>query len=70
MWMVNCILGVYFDMARLLAGAIPPPSDYLAAYGKVLDHVDHSDGEAAARELDTYLDRHDQKLLALLGHLK
>jgi GntR family transcriptional repressor for pyruvate dehydrogenase complex len=70
MWMVNRISGVYLDMARSLAGAIPPPSEYLAVYGKVLDHVDRADGEAAARELDTYLDRHDQKLLALLGHLK
>lgn len=70
MWMVNRISGVYLDMARSLAGAIPPPSEYLTAYGKVLDHVDKGDGEAAARELDAYLDRHDQKLLALLGHLK
>jgi GntR family transcriptional repressor for pyruvate dehydrogenase complex len=70
MWMVNRISGVYLDMARSLAGAIPPPSDYLAAYGRVLDHVDKGDGEAAAGELDTYLDRHDQKLLGLLGHLK
>jgi len=70
MWMVNRISGVYLDMARSLAGAIPPPSEYLTAYGKVLDHVDQADGEAAARELDAYLDRHDQKLLALLGHLK
>lgn len=70
MWMVNRISGVYLDMARSLAGAIPPPSEYLTAYGKVLDHVDRSDGEAAARELDAYLDRHDQKLLNLLGHLK
>jgi DNA-binding FadR family transcriptional regulator len=70
MWMVNRISGVYLDMARSLAGAIPPPSEYLAVYGKVLDHVDHGDGDAAAAELDAYLDRHDQKLLALLGHLK
>jgi GntR family transcriptional regulator, transcriptional repressor for pyruvate dehydrogenase complex len=70
MWMVNRISGVYLDMARSLAGAIPPPSEYLTAYAKVLDHVEKGDGEAAARELDGYLDRHDQKLLALLGHLK
>ncbi len=70
MWMVNRISGVYLDMARSLAGAIPPPSEYLAAYAKVLDHVEKGDGDAAARELDGYLERHDQKLLTLLGHLK
>lgn len=70
MWMINRISGVYLDMARSLAGAIPPPSEYLTAYAKVLDHVEKGDGEAAARELDAYLDRHDQKLLGLLGHLK
>ncbi|HEU5059958.1 MAG TPA: GntR family transcriptional regulator [Kofleriaceae bacterium] len=70
MWMVNRISGVYLDMARSLAGAIPPPSEYVAAYGKVLDHIDKGDAEAAARELDAYLERHDQKLLTLLGHLK
>jgi GntR family transcriptional regulator, transcriptional repressor for pyruvate dehydrogenase complex len=70
MWMVNRISGVYLDLARSLAGAIPPPSEYVAAYGKVLDHIDKGDAEAAARELDAYLDRHDQKLLTLLGHLK
>lgn len=70
MWMVNRISGVYLDMARSLAGAIPPPSEYLTSYAKVLDHVEKGDADAAARELDGYLDRHDQKLLALLGHLK
>ncbi len=70
MWMINRISGVYLDMARSLAGAIPPPSEYLTAYAKVLDHVEKGDGESAARELDAYLDRHDQKLLGLLGHLK
>jgi GntR family transcriptional repressor for pyruvate dehydrogenase complex len=70
MWMVNRISGVYLDMARSLAGAIPPPSEYLTAYASVLDHVEKGDGDAAARELDAYLDRHDQKLLTLLGHLK
>lgn len=70
MWMVNRISGVYLDMARSLAGAIPPPSEYLTAYARVLDHVEKGDGDAAARELDAYLDRHDQKLLSLLGHLK
>jgi DNA-binding FadR family transcriptional regulator len=70
MWMVNRISGVYLDMARSLAGAIPPPSEYLTAYARVLDLVEKGDGEGAARELDAYLDRHDQKLLTLLGHLK
>lgn len=70
MWMVNRISGVYLDMARSLAGAIPPPSEYLSAYAQVLDHVEKGDGDSAARELDTYLDRHDQKLLTLLGHMK
>ena len=70
MWTVNRISGVYLDIAGTLAGAIAPPADYLDAYGRVFDLVEAGDADAAARELDTYLERHDSKILALLDRMR
>ena len=67
MWMVNRVSGVYLDLARSLAGVLPPPAEYLSAYARILDKVEKADGDGAARELEAYLERHDEKLLGLLG---
>lgn len=70
MWTVNRISGVYLDIASTLAGAIAPPGDYLEAYGRVFDLVEAGDAAGAARELDTYLERHDEKILVLLDRMR
>jgi hypothetical protein len=68
--MMNRIGGVYLDMARSMAAAIPPPSEYLEVYGRVLDLIESRNPAAAASELDAYLERHDSKLVALLDRMK
>lgn len=65
-WMVNRVARVYLDIARTLSGAITPPAEYPEVYGRVFDHIDRGDTDAAVSELDSYLVRHDEKLLALL----
>jgi DNA-binding FadR family transcriptional regulator len=65
-WMVNRLAAVYIDIARHLAGAISPPPDYPDLHDRVLTLIEAGDFDAAVRELDGYLERHDQRLLGVL----
>lgn len=69
-WMVNRLAAVYIDIARHLAGAIAPPPDYPEVHDRVLTLIEAGDFDAAARELDGYLERHDERLLGVLRGLR
>jgi DNA-binding FadR family transcriptional regulator len=66
MWMVNRLSAVYLDIARHLAGALAPPPEYPQVYDRVLTLIEGNDFEAAAREVDEYLQAHDQLLISAL----
>lgn len=66
MWMVNRLSGVYLDIARHLAGAIAPPPEYPEMYDRMLTLIEAGDYEAAAREVNSYLQRNDERLITLL----
>lgn len=68
-WLLNRLGGVYLDIARSVATAITAPEDYLAFFERLLAALAQSDADAAARELSTYLERHDAHLTALLESL-
>jgi GntR family transcriptional regulator, transcriptional repressor for pyruvate dehydrogenase complex len=67
MWMVNRLGAMYLDLAKTLIHAARPPDDYLESFGKVFDLLEAGDTVAAEATLADYYDRHDQRLLALLG---
>jgi GntR family transcriptional regulator, transcriptional repressor for pyruvate dehydrogenase complex len=67
MWMVNRLSAVYLDIARHLSGAVSPPPEYPEVYQRMLGLIDAGDYQAAAREIDGYLDRHDRRLVTALG---
>jgi DNA-binding FadR family transcriptional regulator len=66
-WLLNRLAGVYLDVAHALTGAIAPPSDYVLAHDRLLDALEDGDGAQAVQIIDTYLESHDQRLLAKLG---
>ncbi len=67
MWMVNRLSGVYLDVASKLAGSVAPPPEYPEVYDRVLGLIEGGELEAAAKEIDGYLERHDRRLIAALG---
>ncbi|HTE56569.1 MAG TPA: GntR family transcriptional regulator [Kofleriaceae bacterium] len=67
MWMVNRLSAVYLDIARRLSGAIAPPPEYLEVHDRMLTLLEAGDHEGATREIGTYLERHDQRILAAFG---
>lgn len=67
MWTLNRIAAVYLDLAGTVAQAASPPDDYLAVYHGFLAKLDVADHASAEALLAAYLDRHDQRLLALVS---
>jgi DNA-binding FadR family transcriptional regulator len=70
MWMVNRLSAVYLDIARKLSGAAVPPAEYPAVHDRMLNLIEAGDHGAAAREIDAYLERHDQRLIGALGGVR
>ena len=66
LWFLNAVQGVYLELARLMAGSIPPPEEYASTLERVLDHIEEGDGEAASNVMDRYLKQHDEQLLEVL----
>jgi len=66
LWVLNRISGVYLDVAQTLSTAFKPPPDYYESHTKFLDALDRADGEAAARHVGDYLERHDRALVSAL----
>lgn len=67
MWMVNRLSAVYLDIARRLSGAIAPPPEYVEVHERMLGLIEAGDHEGAAREIGSYLERNDRRLLAAFG---
>lgn len=66
LWLLNDLADVYFSLAGFFGQLALPPPDYHEIYCAMLDDLERADGEAAAKRLDSYLDRNDRTLVALL----
>jgi GntR family transcriptional repressor for pyruvate dehydrogenase complex len=66
-WTLNRLSGVYLDIACTLTGNFHPPDDYLEAHDKLFAALEANDAETAPAIMADYLDRHDAKLLSVLG---
>ena len=66
-WTLNRVARVYVDIAQSVSGALPPPEDYLQSHGRWLDALAAGDSQRALTLLDDYFDRHDRRLLGLMG---
>ncbi len=67
LWMLNRVEGVYVDIARSVSGTLPPPPDYRESHHSWLDALESGDSAEAVLRLNGYFDRHDRRLLDLLG---
>jgi hypothetical protein len=67
MWTINRIAFVYLDLARTIAQASQPPDDYLEAYRGWIARLDAGDSAGAEALLGGYLERHDRRLLTMMG---
>ena len=65
-WLLNRLAGVYVDLARVVTGALVPPSDYRESHEAFLKAIERRNPRLAARTLGRYLERHDQRLLRSL----
>jgi GntR family transcriptional repressor for pyruvate dehydrogenase complex len=65
-WTINRIAFVYLDLARTLSAAVTPPDDYLEAYQSFLAKLAVDDSATAVAELETYLLRHDHRMMTFL----
>lgn len=66
-WMLNSLAGVYVEIARTLSGAAVAPPDYVETYDAVFDAFEAGRTALGCAALAAYLDRHDERLLAVLG---
>jgi DNA-binding FadR family transcriptional regulator len=62
LWLLNRIAKLWTDAAQVVAFALRPPDDYVAVHTKLFDLLESGDGDAAARHVGAYLDRHDARL--------
>ena len=68
LWLLGGLAPVYNEIARTLTGASPAPVDYPETYAQIFDQLEAGGQvQEAADKLGDYLDRHDQRLLAVLG---
>jgi GntR family transcriptional repressor for pyruvate dehydrogenase complex len=68
LWLLGGLAPVYNEIARTLTGSSPAPTDYPETYAKIFDQLEAGGQvQEAADSLGDYLDRHDQRLLAVLG---
>jgi DNA-binding GntR family transcriptional regulator len=67
LWLLGGLAPVYNEIARMLTGASPAPSDYPETFTAIFDDLEAGRTNEAADRLSDYLHRHDQRLLAVLG---
>jgi len=67
LWLLNRLSEIYLAIARTLTGVLGPPPDYVDAHERLLDALERGDHDTALATLDTYLQRHDTRLLAAFG---
>jgi len=66
-WTLNRVAQVYIDIAKSVSGSLPPPEDYQGSHASWLNALAKGDQQRALALLDDYFDRHDRRLLALMG---
>jgi GntR family transcriptional regulator, transcriptional repressor for pyruvate dehydrogenase complex len=67
-WTLNRLAGVYLDIAVTIAqNGFRPPDDYLESHDRLFVALEKNDADAAAGHIADYLERHDAKLLGILG---
>jgi DNA-binding FadR family transcriptional regulator len=67
LWLLSGLAGIYGQIARHLTGASPAPVDYPETYAQVFDALDAGRVDEACTILAGYLQRHDQRMLTVLG---
>jgi GntR family transcriptional repressor for pyruvate dehydrogenase complex len=67
LWLLGGLAPVYNEIARTLSGSSTAPPDYPDTYATIFDNLEAGHVKDAADRLADYLDRHDQRLLAVLG---
>lgn len=65
-WLLNRVASIYLEIARAMAGGMPPPDDYRQTWLTLLELLEVGDGQTAAAHLDDYLARHDARLMEAL----
>ncbi len=65
-WLLNRLASVYIDLARVFTGNVAPPTDYLESHEAMLAALERRQARTATRVLNRYLERHDERLLAIL----
>jgi GntR family transcriptional repressor for pyruvate dehydrogenase complex len=69
-WVLNRLSAVYVEIARHLTGVTSPPAEYPEVLERMLTLIDAGDCDAAAQEIDAYLERNDQRLITALGAIR
>jgi DNA-binding FadR family transcriptional regulator len=67
LWLLGGLAPVYNEIARTLTGSSAAPPDYPDTYTAIFDALEAGQVKDAADRLADYLDRHDQRLLTVLG---
>ena len=67
MWLLNRLSTVYVDLAGLVAHAIAPPDDYFDAFTDILNAIEAGDRKKVERRFDSYIQAHDDRVLAIVG---
>jgi DNA-binding FadR family transcriptional regulator len=67
LWLLNRLSDVWFDAASTIRFAVRPPDDYVAVYTQFFDLIENDQGAEACSLMSDYLDRHDAKLISVLG---
>jgi DNA-binding FadR family transcriptional regulator len=65
-WLLNTMAGVYVELAVPMVAVIPTPDDHRTTYLAYLDHVERGQPDEAANELDAFMARYDEAVLAHL----
>ncbi len=67
LWLLGGLAPVYSEIARTLTGSSAAPADYPETFTAMFDDLEAGRVTEAADRLSDYLDRHDKRLLAVLG---
>jgi DNA-binding FadR family transcriptional regulator len=66
-WLLGSLEPVYSEIARSFTGTSPAPADYQEIWNATCDDLDVGRVTEACAKMTDYLDRHDHKLLVVLG---
>ncbi len=66
LWVLNRVAGIYLEIARAMAGGLPPMDDYVQVYEAIFAALAAGQGQQAQTLMRDYLERHDRRLMAAL----